>query len=209
MRLGGLVRIGRFALLGIAALSAAPATAFELGTPATSTTEAASAFGSGPGGYERLLIEPLNVLYTAEFLLSDQGDLQFEDSDVERIRRYYRDVVTTQLAAYPIALEPGPRVLRLDGALIDPVLDKRNWLVPTRFLFRVAPRLQLVVLLRDSRTDEIVDRVGLMVRPQANRLMQQSPGSYWHFMRRVLGRMATRVRWSLEQGDVATGLQGG
>ena len=160
--------------------------------------------GSGPTqrGYSRVLIDPLVVGFTKGFLASDKmREHRIRGADVERIQRHYREVVTSELAsAYPISLEPGPRVMRLDAFLIDHVLDKRDWLVPTRIVFRSAPRVRLVVFLRDSQSDELVDTVGLTLRPYGDRLMKDSPGFYWHYMRRVFDRIATRVRWALEDG---------
>jgi hypothetical protein len=169
-----------------------PAAAVEIASPRIES--------AGLSGYARVLIHPLSVQYTTEFQSKAAlRDHRVEGRDLEEIRRHYREMVTAKLDdAYPIASKPGPRVLRLEAVLLDHVLDKREWLVPTRILFRGAPKVQLIVFLRDSQTGAIIGRVGLDLRPHADRLMKESPGFYWHFMRRVFDRIATRVRWALE-----------
>ena len=147
-----------------------------------------------------MLVAPLAIGYTRGFLSNDElREFRIEGADLERIRRHYLEMVTAGLAsAYPIASEPGPAVVRVDAILIDHVLDKRDWLSPTRLVFRGAPGVRLVAFLRDSQTGELVGRVGFDLQPRANRLMKESPGFYWHFMRRVFDRIATRLRWTLE-----------
>jgi hypothetical protein len=161
---------------------------------------------SAPGDSLRVLVHPLKVQYTADFLSnSDRNSQQIQGEDLALIQRHYQEVVTAKLAkAYPIASKPGPGVLRIDGLLLDPILDKRKWLAPTLTVFRGAPRLQLMAFLRNSQTGEVIDSVGLTLRPRANRLAPDSRGFYWHFMRRVFDRLATRVRWSLEDSSASS-----
>jgi hypothetical protein len=201
-------RVATSIFVGLAILIPTTSTAFESSDPATLHDEVSLPPASSPltNSYQRVLIDPLDVEYTAKFLSDDdRRDYRIEGKDLERIRRHYVEVVTAKLMAeYPIASKPGPGVLRIDSVLLDPVLDKRDWLVPTRFVVRGAPRVELIALLRDSRTNEVVDFVGLVIRPHANRLMKDSPGFYWHFMRRIFDQIATRVRWSLEDGTNTT-----
>ena len=211
MRVRGLERIFPSALIALTAIVLIAPTAslaFDE-TPSRRHGDAAPDHASPPDGsgmaqrrYARVLIGPLEVGFTKGFLASDDlREHRIRGADVERIRRHYREVVTSKLAsAYSIAPEPGPRVVRMDSFLIDHVLDKRDWLVPTRGSFRTAPRVRLIVFLRDSQSDELVETVGLTLGPRGGRLMMDSPGFYWHFMRRVFDRIATRVRWALEDG---------
>jgi hypothetical protein len=145
------------------------------------------------------VISSLEVGFTKEFLASgDQREHRIRGADVKRMQQHYQEVVSSKLATdYTISEAPGPGVVRLDAFLIDHVLDKRDWLA-TESSFRSAPRVRVVVFLRDSRSDELVDTVGLTLGPRSSRLMKDSPGFYWHYMRRVFDRIATRVRWALE-----------
>ena len=152
--------------------------------------------------YGRVLIEPLELGYTKKFLTKRKlRDHRLEGKDLEQVQRHFREVATGKIRSkFPIASEPASDVIRVDAVLWDQTLDKRDWLSPTRFTFRGGPKVQLIVALRDSQTGRIVDIVGLTIRPQANRLMYESPGFYWHFMRRVFDRISTRVIWALEDG---------
>jgi len=153
-------------------------------------------------GYSSVQIGPLLVGYTERFLADrDHSARRVREADLERMERSYREAVGSKLAPeYAISQVPGPGVVRADALLIDHVLDKRDWLAPGMTSFRSAPDVRLVVFLRDSRSNELVDVVGMTLPPRAGRLMVNSPGSYWHYMRLVFDRIATRVRWALEDG---------
>ncbi len=204
MRVRSFEHVCLSASLAIALLCPTSSWASERETPATLGSEATerSVPDAGATGYAQVLIAPLTIGYTRGFLSNEElRDFQIAGADVERIRRYYLELVTAELAtAYPIASEPGPAVLLVDAVLIDQALDKRDWLLPTRLVFRGAPRVRLTAYLRDSQTGEVVGRVGFDLKPHANRMMKESSGFYWHFMRRVFDRIATRVRWALEDG---------
>ena len=192
------------ASLAIALLNPVSSWASEREIPATPESEIAhpSVSGTSSRSYGKVQIAPLTIGYTRGFLSNAKlREFQIAGADLERIRRYYLEIITDELAtAYPIASEPGPAVVLVDAVLIDLVLDKRDWLLPTRLVFGGAPRFRLVAYLRDSQTGEVVGRVGFDLKPHANRLMKESPGFYWHFMRQVFDRIATRVRWALEDG---------
>ena len=205
MRVRALDRISLLIALAAIALAAPGATRasdekrpFEDAAPA-SVAPSDGSDDSQPG-YAHVLIAPLEVGFTKGFLASrDLSAHRIQGSDVEKLRRHYREVVTSRLAsAYAVSPEPGPRVIRMEAFLIDQVLDKRDWLAPAKIVYRSAPRVRVIVFLRDSQNGELVDTVSLGVAPHANHLMKDSPGFYWHFMRQVFDRVATRVRWSLD-----------
>jgi len=154
----------------------------------------------GARGYSSVLIGPLLVGFTEGFLADrEQRERRVQAADLERLERTYREAVGSKLAPeYAISEVPGPGVVRADALLIDHVLDKRDWLAPAQTTFRSAPDVRLVVFLRDSRSNELIDTVGLALPPRSSRLMKDSPGSYWHYMGLVFDRIATRVRWALE-----------
>lgn len=156
----------------------------------------------GARGYSSVQIGPLLLGFTEGFRANrEQGARRVRDADLERLERTYREAVGSKLAPeYAISEVPGPGVVRAEALLIDHVLDKSDWLAPATTTFRSAPDVRLVVFLRDSRSNEIVDTVGLTLPPRSGRLMVGSPGSYWHYMRLVFDRIATRVRWALEDG---------
>jgi hypothetical protein len=150
----------------------------------------------------QVIVHPLLVRYTSEFLAHKKlRKHQVVGRDLNRILRDYQEVVTANLASeFAIVSKPGARVLRIDTVLVNHELDKSDWLVPTRDFFRGAPGVQIVAYVRDSQTGEILDRVGLTLRPRSNRMMKSSPGFYRDYMRKVFDRIATRVRWALEDG---------
>lgn len=154
----------------------------------------------GVRGYSSVLIGSLFVGFTERFLANrDQRERRVRGADLERMERTYREAVGSKLAPeYAISEVPGPCVLRADALLIDHVLDKRDWLSPLQTSFHSAPRVRLVVFLRDSQSNQVIDTVGLTLAPHGDRLMKDSPGYYWHYMRLVFDRVATRVRWALE-----------
>ena len=154
----------------------------------------------GARSYSSVLIGSLLVGFTERFLANrERRERRVQGADLERMERTYREVVRSKLAPeFAISEVPGPCVLRADALLIDHVLDKRDWLSPLQTSFRTAPRVRLVVFLRDSQSNRIIDTVGLTLAPHGDRLMKDSPGYYWHFMRLVFDRVATRLRWALE-----------
>jgi hypothetical protein len=204
MRTQDLERVGLAACLAVALLAPGTSLAISPEKPAAPKSEAVppSNASEDVGGYAQVLVDPLSIGFTKDFLSNeDLHSQRIQGGDVLRVRRHYREAVAAKLGdAYPIAAEPGPRIVRLEAILIDHVLDKYEWLRPTKVTFRGAPRVRLVALLRDSQTGAVVDTVGLSLKPQPNRMMRDSPGFYWHFMRKVFDRLATRVRWSLEDG---------
>jgi hypothetical protein len=150
--------------------------------------------------YSHVLVLPLRVAYTSEFMEdASRYSQRVRGEDLERIRRYYQEVVTETLAPlFPSASEPGPGVATLESVLIDHEIVKDDWKEPTSLAFRGAPTVQILAHVRNSQTGAIIDTVGLTLQPRPNRLMVSSPGNYWDFMRKVFDRLATRVRWRLE-----------
>ena len=171
-------------------------------TPSSPYRDAVPGYPVSPRGtrdYSSVLIGSLWVGFTEGFLSNrDQREHRVQGADLERMERTYREAVGSNLAAeYAISEVPGPGVLRADALLIDHVLDKRDWLA-VKTVFRSVPDVRLVVFLRDSRSNRLLDTVGLTLPPRSSRLMVDSPGGYWHYMRLVFDRIATRVRWALE-----------
>lgn len=193
-------RLGLVALLTItlatpmASLAAEPA--------AGGGSEPAPSVDSAPRRFVQVIVHPLLVEYTPEFLANERRRrLRVEGKDLERMRRDYHEIVTTKLSPeFPTAAGPGPEVARVDAVLVDHEVDKRAWLAPARDVFRGAPAVQLVAYIRDSQTGEILDTVGMTLRPDPNRMMQDTPGAYWNFMRQVFDRIGIRLRWALEDG---------
>ena len=171
-------------------------------TPSSPYRDAVPGYPVSPRGtrdYSSVLIGSLWVGFTEGFLSNrDQREHRVQGADLERMERTYREAVGSNLAAeYAISEVPGPGVLRADALLIDHVLDKRDWLA-VKTVFRSVPDVRLVVFLRDSRSNRVVDIVGLTLPPRSSRLMKDTPGFYWHYMRLVFDRVATRVRWALD-----------
>ena len=160
----------------------------------------------GTDTYSGIMVGPLLAGFTEKFLADrDQYERRIQGTaDLERMEQIYHEAIVSKLTPeYEISEVPGRDVLRADGLLIDHVLDKSDWLSPLGTTFRAAPDVQVVVFLRNSRTDELVDTVGVTLPRRTNRLMREGPGSYWHYMRLVFDRVATRVRWALEDQEPA------
>ena len=167
------------------------------------------------GGYEvhtdwsrfrRILVHPLNVAYTTEFKNAHHIDRRskLNPKDLERARRYFQRAFHKKLASnYPIATDPSPDVLRVDAVLVNPVLDKSWWLQPGKFILRGETSVNLVVVLRDSETGAPLHRVNLPLRV-GSLGFEDSPVNYWGYLRLVFDRVATRVRWALDDAPSST-----
>ncbi len=216
MRIRGLGRILQPALIAVAAIliiapgispacDETPSGPYSDAVPGIPHRGAVPGHPGSPRGvrdYSSVLIGSLLVGFTEKIHSKrDQRERRVRGADLERMERTYREAVGSKLAPeYAISEVPGPCVLRADALLIDHVLDKRDWLSPLQTSFHSAPRVRLVVFLRDSQTNQVIDTVGLTLAPHGDRLMKDSPGFYWHYMRLVFDRVATRVRWALEDG---------
>jgi hypothetical protein len=162
--------------------------------------DSADPASSKPRLFNRVLIRPLRVEYTPEFKVDGaRPRRRIQDEDLERVRRYYHEIVEQKLApGFEAASESGPGVVLVEGVLLDHWIDKHDWNTLTRLNFRGAPEVRVVMFLHDSETGEVIDTIGLTLGPQPGRLMISSPGSYWDFMQKVFDRLATRALWSLE-----------
>ena len=195
-------RLIAVAAIVVLAPGSAPASEETLSSPYPDAVPDDPGSPRGAGGYASVQIGPLLVGFTEGFLANrDRYGRRVRGADLERMERSYQEAVGSNLGPeYAISEVAGPGVVRADALLIDHVLNKRDWLKPAKTTFRSAPGVQVVVFLRDSRSGELVDTVGLTLPPRSSRLMREGPGDYWHYMRLVFDRVATRVRWALEDG---------
>jgi len=187
------------ALVAQIVVGALPVAAVEpAGSGAAQATSAPAA--SEVRSFTRVIVRPLRLAYSEEFLADDLHRKEpVRGKDLERIRRYYQEIVEQKLTPdFESTRDPGPGVAEVDAVLIDHSIDKDDWNLPTQVNFRGAPEVRIVAFLRDSESGEAIDTVGLTLRPQPGRLMKSSPGFYWDFMQKVFDRLATRMRWSLE-----------
>lgn len=150
--------------------------------------------------YTSVIVSPLLLGYTEAFLSDrEKHSRRLREPDMERMDRIYHEAFVSHLNPdYPTTEVPGPDVLKADALLIDHFVDKSDWLSAEQTTFRSTPKVQVVVFLRDSETDELIDTLGLTLPPRSGRLMRDGPGSYWNYMGLVFDRLATRVRWALE-----------
>ena len=156
--------------------------------------------------FRRILVHPVGVAYTTEFKKAGLTDYpnEFSSKDLERVRRYFQRAFQKQVArGYPIATEPGEDVLRIDAVLVNPVLDKTWWLLPGKEILRGETGVTLVVVLRDSETGAVLHRVDLPLRV-GSLGFQDSPVNYWGYIRLVFDRVASRVRWALDDAPSST-----
>jgi hypothetical protein len=156
--------------------------------------------------FHRVLIHPIDVAYTTEFKEASLTDYpnEFGSKDLERARRYFQRAFQKRMSReYPIATTPGRDVLRVDAVLVNPVLDKTWWLKPGKSAYRGEASFSLVVVLRDSETGTPLHKVKLPMRVGFLGF-EDSAINYWGYLRLVFDRVATRVRWSLEEAPDST-----
>jgi hypothetical protein len=150
--------------------------------------------------FRRTLIRPLAVAYTADFELgSPHHRSVFGPEEIERTRRYFHRALERQVADhYPIVTRSGPDVLRIEAILVNPVLDRSDWLQPGRAIWRrTAEIFGLAVVLRDSENGALLHEIEL--GPLTSHLaVEEGPVRFWGRVRRVFDRAARRVRWTLE-----------
>jgi hypothetical protein len=159
--------------------------------------------------FRRILVHPLDVAYTTEFKNSRGRwrPSEFSSKDSERARRYFQQAFQNRLARlYPITTDPGSDVLRIDAVLVNPAPEKSWWMLPGKRLFRGEARVSLVVVLRDSETGAVLHRVDLPLRVSAGRVgFEESALHYWGYLRLVFDRVATRVRYALDDAPGSAG----
>jgi hypothetical protein len=97
--------------------------------------------------------------------------------------------------------EPSTDVLQIDTILVDPVVDKSAWNAPAKNVYSELQTIRLGVVLRDSRTGDLLHQVELPLRLGTNRWSEQNAVTYWGQVRLVFARLATRVQWMLEGAD--------
>jgi len=211
MRIRDLGRILQPALIALVAIliitpGISPACDESISGPHRDAVPGYPASPRGARDYSSIQIGSLLVGFTDGFLADrNRHEHRVQGTDLERMERTYREAVVSNLPPkFAISEVPGPCVVRADALLIDHVLDKRDWLTPVQTSFRAAPRIRLVVFLRDSRSNEVLDTVGLTLSRRSSRLMKSSPGFYWNYMRLVFDRIATRLRWALEDQTPAS-----
>lgn len=150
--------------------------------------------------FRRILIPPLEVAYTTNFELdSPHHRSVFGPEEIERTRRDFQRAFERLVAGhYPIVTRPGPDVLRIEAILVNPVLDRRDWLQPGRSVWRRTTKtLSLAVVLRDSENGALLHEIEL--GPLTDRLaVEEGPVQFWGGVRRVFDLAALRVRWTLE-----------
>jgi hypothetical protein len=150
--------------------------------------------------FRRILIHPLEVAHTTNFELGAPHHRSvFGPEEIERARRYFRWAFERLVAEhYPIVTRPGLDVLRVEAVLVDPVLDRGDWLQPGRSTWRrITKTVSLAVVLRDSENGALLHQIEL--GPLTDRLaVEEGPVQFWGGVRRVFDRAAMQVRWTLE-----------
>lgn len=177
-----------------------------LAAPASIRAGERGSLESGPGfrseRYQRVLVSPLRVVYSNDPDTGQRHDREIAPEDLLRFQRHYREAVEKQLGkAYPIVTEPGADVLRIETVLIDPVVDKSAWNAAAKTVYSELQTVRLIVVLRDSRTDDVLHRVELPARLGTSRWSEQNAVTYWGQVRLVFSQLATRVQWTLEGVD--------
>ena len=153
--------------------------------------------------YDRILIEPLQLIDAVETLeTGDTADRQIvssvEPKDVERAREQFSAAFNRELKeVFDVVLVPGTRTLRLDAMLIGLSIDRQAWLAPATRVFKTVDPVTLVIVIRDSVTGEVIQRLAIEDGPVANSLQLETASIFWEHIRKVFRRLAIRVRWLL------------
>lgn len=156
--------------------------------------------------FDRIMVHPINIAYTTEFLNArpDDYESEFGVQDLERARRYFQGAFEKRLGRkYPITTDRSSDVLRVDAVLVNPVLDKSWWLQPGKAIYRGEAGFSLVVVLRDSETGTPLHKVKLPLRV-GSLGYEDSALNYWGYVRLIFDRVATRVSWALDSAPDPT-----
>ncbi len=155
--------------------------------------------------FRRILVHPLDVAYTPKSgrVRHTHYPSELRPEDLERARRYFQRAFEKKMArSYPVTTDPGPDVLRVDAVLVDAAPDKSWWLRPGAVVLRGEAGVTLVVVLRDSETGAVLHRVNLPLRV-GSLGFEDSATNYWGYLRLIFDRVATRVRWALDDAPAA------
>jgi hypothetical protein len=160
--------------------------------------------------YREIRIEPLELIEAVEAVEPTEPDaivdaLPYDPrssgitpDDLDRIQRYFRSAFEDELKhAFEVTSKSGPQTLHLEAILIGLELDRQAWLAPASFLFKTVNTVTLVVIVIDSVTGEVVQRLAIKDGPVANRLQLDNASLYWEHLRRLFRRLAIRTRWLL------------
>jgi hypothetical protein len=150
--------------------------------------------------FNEILIHPVQIAYTLDFELGSVFHRsRFRPQDIERTRHYFEASIIKALGnRYRITTKPGPNVLRVEAALVNPVSD-RTALFVTGSYTSVVSQLSLIVLLRDSLTGEYLHHLDV---PSHTGSINLSTRGYqqWNYMRLVFKQVARRLYYALQGG---------
>jgi len=131
--------------------------------------------------YRAILLEPLQIKWDYAAANAERthtygstANFEFDDRDLERIRGYYVERMTTGLESdgtFRIVTKPGPDVLRMSAIVVDlslnaPVEKSRNF--QSRYYTGASSVVTIMVELRDSLSGEVLARFGDTKRPVGN-----------------------------------------
>jgi hypothetical protein len=150
--------------------------------------------------FNQILIHPIQIAYTTDFRLgSPFNRSRFRPQDIERARRVFEIATEKMLGGrYPVTTTPGPNVLRIEAAIINPVSDRSQFARIGGYNMDRNP-LSLVVVLRDSVNGDFLHRLAL---PAAQGTIGRTPRAdqLWSYMRFVFTRVARAIRFAVEDG---------
>jgi hypothetical protein len=164
---------------------------------------------TGARGYREIRIEPLQLIEamdsrepasTQDAPPAPATPTELGAEDLERVRKHFRSAFEGELKhVFQVTSEAGPQTLRLESLLIGLELDRQRWLAPATQVFEVVNPITLVIVVSDSVTGEVVQRLAIKDGPVANNLQRQSAPVYWDYLRRLFRRLAIRTRWLLAE----------
>jgi hypothetical protein len=150
--------------------------------------------------FNQVLVHPVQIAYTTDFELgSPYQRSRFRPRDIERTRRLFQDSMEKYFGRrYPITTKPGPNVLRIEAALVNPISD-RSAFYRVHLYTNSRSKLSLIVVLRDSVNGDYLHHLD-MPRVTGNVDRQTRGGDPWNFIRLVFDRVGRTIRYALKEG---------
>lgn len=162
--------------------------------------------------YKQIVIDPVTVSYKspprkATASNRSRGNFALTDDDMARFKRTFQEVFEEELAKsedYQLVKESGPDALRVEGHIVDLVVDAPPQRGATYDFVMKAGEMTLIMDVRDSITGEPLARVAdrRAVRPAAgssSTLYYSTPVRSWGEVRRRFQQWASLLREGLDE----------
>jgi hypothetical protein len=163
--------------------------------------------GASFAGYDAVLIDPVTVSYKKGVSRGGQNSLfEMDDSALERVKGMFQKAFDGQLSrsrAFAVVSEPGPRVLRVSGHIVNLVVTAPPFRGGEVDLVLDAGELTLILDVRDSESHEPLARIAdrRAIRPEGTSITggyQSGPVNNWGALREIFNTWARFLREGLD-----------